>query len=78
MPNHPNRVSTPYHVKIYPGTFLGKFRFEIDALRVAQMWSARFECWAEVYDVRRSVKLIGQYDKGVATPEFAANKEKAK
>ena len=77
MPNHPNRVSTPYHVKVH-ANFLGKFRYEIDAQTVAQMWSARFECWAEVYDSRRSVKLIGQYDKGVATPEFAANKEKAK
>ncbi len=72
MVNHPNRKRTLFHVHAYPGELLGKFSSEVDAQRVAQMWSARWGSWAEVYDIaKHGGIIIGQYDKGRLTPEFA-------
>lgn len=73
MTNHPNRKPTPYHVTAYPGELLGKFAHEASALRVAQMWSARWKSWAEVRRVGKiesGAGLIGQFEMGEPTPEF--------
>lgn len=67
------KTKTPYHVRAYPGELLGKFPSETDALRVAQMWSARWQSWAEVRrlgTVADGAGLIGQFDKGEPTAEF--------
>lgn len=62
---------TPFHVRTYPGDLLGKFCNEFDALRVAQMWSERWQSWAEVTFEHKTGGLIGQFSKGALTPEFA-------
>jgi hypothetical protein len=63
---------TEFHVHAYPGEMLGKFVHEYDAQRVAQMWSARWGSWTEVrYTGKKGAGLIGQFSKGVPTPEFA-------
>ncbi len=63
---------TPFHVIAYPGDLLGKFVHAADALRVAQMWSARWQAWAEVRIIDRDgAGLIGQFDKGELAPEFS-------
>jgi hypothetical protein len=79
MVNHPNRTATPFHVHAYPGGLLGKFRSAMAAQRVAQVWSERWSSWAEVYSVRKGdgSGIIGQYTKGIATPEFAARGDAA-
>lgn len=62
---------TPFHVTAYPGDLLGKFTFEASALRVAQMWSERWQSWAEVSLASgKGAGLIGQFDKGQPTAEF--------
>jgi hypothetical protein len=58
---------TPYAVDSCHGGFLGKFRSFSDALRVAQMWS---EKWNTLTEVREKSGLVGQFSKGKLTPEF--------
>jgi hypothetical protein len=71
MTNHPNRSQrTPFHVHAYPGGLLAKFRYHQDAQRVAHLWSQYWGSRAEVFDARDGGSIIGQYDKGVPTPEF--------
>jgi hypothetical protein len=60
-------IKTPYHVVAYPGDLLGKFKDSTDALRVAQMWSARRGKWAEVSGPDG---LIGQFNFGEPSAEF--------
>jgi hypothetical protein len=62
---------TPFHVHAYPGQLLGKFTCGADALRVAQMWSQRWQSWTEVtYTGKIGGRLIGKFDKGELSAEF--------
>ena len=78
MVNHPNRKQTPFQVRAYPGQLLGKFPTAADAHRVAAMWSKHWGSWAEVDYFPRDGKgagLVGQFDKGEPTREFAHLRE---
>ncbi len=66
-PRMTNHTRTPYHVVAYPGDLLGKFQHSAIAMRVAQMWSARWNSWTEV---SAPDGLIAQFDKGQPSPEF--------
>jgi hypothetical protein len=66
-------TKTPFHVSAYPGGLLGKFPFEVDAIRVAQMWSKAWGGWAEVINNNKDGGIIAQFDKGEMAPEFSAN-----
>ncbi len=75
MARHKSMLFT---VVVYPGDIMGKFPDSPTAHRVAQMWSERWGSWTEVFDIRKEDGgIVGQYDKGMPTPEFRGRGDEA-
>jgi hypothetical protein len=74
MVNHPNRSKMPYSVSEY-GKAVAKFTSSEHAQAFASMLSGQQMTLTEVHLSGRKGGIVGQYDDGRPTPEFAGRED---